>query len=242
MWKWYDIQFFGDRFASFASSRHFANQSVFARGGRAPLVLLGNTLALPLKHDAAFKLGDRAKRVQHKLSHRRAGVMFMFKMRSAALSAWAHELGHAVMHNGVEMPRRALGNITAKWLKSKPFESAEHQVRVFAPAFLINDLIAETLRSADDISIEFGISSESAKIYFEELTALRDHDLAAEKIRRIAEQFRESVKPVTSKLHFINDACTVCGSQTVFPVGSKFMCQSCNNVSNRFQDGDRGDT
>jgi Zn-dependent peptidase ImmA (M78 family) len=158
-----------------------------------------------------------------------------------ARNTLAHELGHAVMHNGVEMPRRALGNITARWLKSKPFESAEHQVRVFAPAFLVNDLIAETLRSADDISIEFGISSESAKIYFEELTALRDHDVAAEKIRRM-EEFRESVKPVTSKLHFINDACTVCGSQMVFPVGSKFMCQRCNNVSDRFQDGDRGDT
>lgn len=159
-----------------------------------------------------------------------------------ARNTLAHELGHAVMHNGIEMPRRALGNITPKWLKSKPFESAEHQVRVFAPAFLINDLIAETLRTADDISIEFGISSESANIYFEELTALRGRDVVAEKIRSIAEEFRESVKPVASKLHFINDACTVCGRQTVFPVGAKFMCQTCDNVTDRFQDGDRGDT
>lgn len=159
-----------------------------------------------------------------------------------ARNTLAHELGHAVMHNSIEMPRRALGNITPKWLKSKPFESAEHQVRVFAPAFLINDLIAETLRTADDISIEFGISSESAEIYFEELTALRGRDLVAEKIRSIAEEFRESVKPVTSQLHFINDACTVCGRQTLFPVGAKFMCQTCDNVFDRFQDGDRGDT
>ncbi len=159
-----------------------------------------------------------------------------------ARNTLAHELGHAVMHNGAEMPRRALGNVTPKWLKSKPFESAEHQVRVFAPAFLINDLIAETLSSADEISIQFGISFESAKIYFDELTALCGREVAAEKIRRIADEFREAVNPVTSKLHFINDACSVCSSQTVFPVGSKFMCQTCNNVSDRFQDGDCGNT
>lgn len=157
-----------------------------------------------------------------------------------ARNTLAHELGHAVMHNGVEMPRRALGNVTPKWLKSKPFESAEHQVRVFAPAFLINDLIAETLTGANDISVEFGISLESATIYFEELTALRGRDAVAEKIRRIAEEFRESVKPVISKQHFINDVCTGCGRQTVFPVGAKFMCQTCDNVTDRFQDGDRG--
>ena len=156
-----------------------------------------------------------------------------------ARNTLAHELDHAVIHNGVEMPRRALGNITPKWLN--PFESAEHQVRVFAPAFLINDLIAETLSSADEISIEFGISDESAKIYFDDLTALRNRELAAEKIRRIAEEFRESVTPVISKLHFINDACTVCGHQTVFPVGSKFMCQTCDTVFDRFQDGDPTD-
>jgi Zn-dependent peptidase ImmA (M78 family) len=157
-----------------------------------------------------------------------------------ARNTLAHELGHAVIHNGVEMPRRALGNITPKWLK--PFESAEHQVRVFAPAFLINDLIAETLSSADEISIEFGISYESAKIYFEELTALRDRGKAAEKIRRIADEFREWVTPVASKPRFINEICTVCGNRTLFPVGCKFMCQTCDTVCDRFQDGDPTDT
>jgi Zn-dependent peptidase ImmA (M78 family) len=151
----------------------------------------------------------------------------------------AHELGHAVIHNGVEMPRRALRNITPKWLS--PFESAEHQGRVFAPAFLINDLIAKTLSSADEISIEFGISYESAKIYFEELTALRDRGKTTEKIRRIADEFRQSVTSVASKPHFINEVCTVCGNQTVFPVGCKFMCQTCDNVIDRFQDGDPTD-
>lgn len=156
-----------------------------------------------------------------------------------ARNTLAHELGHAVMHDGVEMPRRALGNVTPKWLQ--PFESAEHQVRVFAPAFLINDSIAETLSSAEDISIEFGISCESARIYFEELNALRNREKTAAKIRRIAHEFRASVTPVPPGPHFINEICTICGKRTLFPVGSKFMCQTCDTVFDRFQDGDPTD-
>src|SRR5690348_7693498 len=45
----------------------------------------------------------------------------------------AHELGHAVLHDGPQMSRRAEGNATPGWLR--PFESAEHQAKVFAPAF-----------------------------------------------------------------------------------------------------------
>lgn len=151
-----------------------------------------------------------------------------------------HELGHAVMHNGVEMPRQALGNVTPKWLK--PYKSAEHQAKVFAPAFLINDLIAETLTSADEISIEFGISYHSALIYFGELNALRDREKTAEKIRRIANEFRGSLTPGAQGPRFISEACPTCGKYTVFPVGCKFMCQTCENVFDRFQDGDCGGT
>ncbi|MGP0058652.1 MAG: ImmA/IrrE family metallo-endopeptidase [Beijerinckiaceae bacterium] len=156
-----------------------------------------------------------------------------------ARNTLAHELGHLVMHDGAEMPRLATGNITPKWLK--PFESAEHHVKVFAPAFLINDAIAETLSGAEEISIEFGISYESAKIYFKELTAFRGRERTAEKMRRLAEEFRESIAPRSRKLHFLNEACPVCGNRTLFPVDAKFMCQHCDTVFDRFQDGDPGE-
>jgi hypothetical protein len=57
-----------------------------------------------------------------------------------ARQTFAHELGHAVLHDGVKMARRSLGNVTPKWIE--PFESAEHQAKVFAAAFLINDAVA----------------------------------------------------------------------------------------------------
>src|SRR3974377_1573905 len=66
----------------------------------------------------------------------------------------AHEFGHAVMHfekliEGAVMARRSGKNITPKWIPS--YESSEHQEKIFAPAFLINDQIAQTLQSAQEI-------------------------------------------------------------------------------------------
>jgi len=157
-----------------------------------------------------------------------------------ARNTLAHELGHAVMHEGMEMPRRTLGNVTPKWIK--PFESAEHQARVFAAAFLINDVMAQSLSTVEEISIEFGVSYESAQIYFGEMTASRDRGKVAKKFRQFADEFRASVVPADHMPHFINEICTVCGNRTLFPVGSKFMCQTCDTVSDRFQDGDPTDS
>ena len=118
--------------------------------------------------------------------------------------------------------------------------SAEHQVKVFAAAFLINDEVAETLHSADELAIEFGISLESATIYFEQLIERREHDQRARKIRAIADELAESVTPSTPQLHFLSQPCYNCGQPTVFPVASKFMCQTCDKVYDRLQDGDPG--
>ncbi|SRR6266568_1988695 len=148
----------------------------------------------------------------------------------------AHELGHAVMHDGVHMSRRAAGNVTPKWIK--PFESAEHQAKVFAAAFLINDVIANTLSSAEEVSVEFGVSLESAKIFYEELIEQRNREKTADNIRRMADEFRALIAPAPPKVRYIKEPCAVCGNPTVFPLGIKFMCETCDTVSDRFQDGD----
>jgi hypothetical protein len=157
-----------------------------------------------------------------------------------ARNTLAHELGHAVMHEGPPMHRRSDGNTKLKWLP--PFESAEHQAKVFAPAFLVNDVVADTLDSAEEISVRFGISLESADIYFKELTEQRERTKNAERVRRVAQElaadFRESLNPSHSAIRYIEDVCTSCHRQTVLPIGIKFMCTTCGNVSDRFQDGD----
>jgi hypothetical protein len=77
-----------------------------------------------------------------------------------ARNTLAHELGHAVIHEGAPMHRRSDGNTKLNWLQ--PFESAEHQAKVFAPAFLVDDAVAGTLGSAEEVSLKFGMSLESA--------------------------------------------------------------------------------
>jgi len=85
---------------------------------------------------------------------------------------FGHELGHSTQHLdklmlGASMPRRRVGNVTPDWIPK--FRSAEHQAMVFGAAFLINDKIARGLSSADDISVQFGVSLEAARIYFEQV-------------------------------------------------------------------------
>jgi IrrE N-terminal-like domain len=155
-----------------------------------------------------------------------------------ARNTFAHEFGHAVMHDGAPKSRRALGNKKYKFIR--PFESAEHQAKVFAPAFLINDEIAERLSSAEEISVEFGISLESATIYLGKLTARRTRGKGAENVQRMADEVRAILSPVakTTGVTFLAEPCSVCRSPTVFPIGHKFMCQTCDTVFDRFQDGD----
>jgi Zn-dependent peptidase ImmA (M78 family) len=56
-----------------------------------------------------------------------------------------HELGHALMHDGGPKFRHTGAVGTTDLSKDRPFESAERQAKIFAPAFLIHDEIAATL-------------------------------------------------------------------------------------------------
>jgi hypothetical protein len=153
----------------------------------------------------------------------------------------AHELGHAVMHfeklsAGAVMARKTNRNVTPKWISA--YESAEHHARVFAPAFLINDAVARTLNSVDEISVRFGVSRQSAEIYLDQIQSEKDRAASAEYVRRTADEIIRSMSPKPSTPTFMKDCCSVCNRQTVFPVGHKFMCQTCDTIYDRFQDGD----
>jgi Zn-dependent peptidase ImmA (M78 family) len=157
----------------------------------------------------------------------------------------SHELGHATQHLdklmlGASMPRRRIGNVTPDWIPK--FRSAEHQAMVFGAAFLINDAIARRLSSADEISVHFGISLEAARIYFEQVQEEIARPSSSLRVQKIAEEVKAAIAPKassSSKISFLNDPCSACGQQKVFPVGHKFMCQACDAVYDRFQDGDQ---
>jgi hypothetical protein len=112
---------------------------------------------------------------------------------------------------------------------------------VFAAAFLINDNVASALISADEIAVQFGISLDAARIYFEQMLEEKERPAAAERVQRIAADFRALVDEKTSTkptISFLTDPCLACGQQNLFLIGHKFMCQACDALYDRFQDGD----
>jgi Zn-dependent peptidase ImmA (M78 family) len=154
----------------------------------------------------------------------------------------SHEIGHAVMHfdhlsQGASMPRRLSAQAIPGWIE--PFRSAEHHAKVFAVAFLVHGKIAPTLPSAEEISVRFGISLESAKIEFKRLQEEKDRPAAAARVLSLAQDLKGRLAPKPRSVPtFLNDPCSKCGERTVFPVGAKFMCKTCEYVSDSFQDGD----
>jgi hypothetical protein len=171
----------------------------------------------------------------------------------------AHELGHAVqghaeMRAGAPMARQqgAAGKYVAP--KDRPStyrsaeglpasKSAEHQAKVFAPAFLINDRIAETLSSAKEIALAFGISQQSAEIYYGQLIERRNRKESGQRVRQMADDtiaILSGRKPAPVKspsVRYMEIACAVCGEKKVLPNNSGFQCQNCGKVFDH-QDGD----
>lgn len=156
----------------------------------------------------------------------------------------AHELGHATQHLdklmfGASMPRRRVGNVTPHWIPK--FKSAEHQAMVFAAAFLINDNTARGMLSPDEIAVQFGLGLQAAQIYFDQMMEEIERPASSLRVRKMAADFKVTVTEKSSpesKVSFLNDPCSSCGQQKLFPVGHKFMCQACDAVYDRFQDGD----
>ena len=144
-------------------------------------------------------------------------------------NTFAHELGHAVMHDGAPKDRRADGNVTYKSIK--PFESAEHHAKVFAPAFLINEDVAQQITSAEEISITFGISLRSAEIYFEQIRQLRDRDQAAHRVREMADEFIRSQRSSQKGVTFLDDPCNVCGKRNYFPSATSLCAKAATTSS-----------
>jgi len=152
----------------------------------------------------------------------------------------AHELGHGIMHYGEPLfrHREAIGATALSKLKA--FESAEHQAKVFASAFLIHDAIAATLESALAIAIEFGVSLQAAELCFDRLAEKALRARSAERVRQISEETKATLRGKSSvgQPTYLGDICTSCRHATLIPISTKVLCDTCGFVGERFQDGD----
>lgn len=143
----------------------------------------------------------------------------------------AHELGHGVMHYGVPVFRESAAAGTTRLSRSNAAGSAEHQAKIFASAFLIDDQVAATLTSAEEISLEFGVSLKAAEICFARLRDATDREGSAERVRRSNEAFQASMRKPVQEIKYTGDICGVCGEATLIPIGIKLLCNNCGSIS-----------
>lgn len=167
----------------------------------------------------------------------------------------AHELGHAVLGHAemrADKPMARRQGAAGKYISDSQrpsryrsaeglpaSKSAEHQAKVFGPAFLINDQIAETLSSVNEIALAFGISLESAKIYFDQLLNRQSRKKSAERVRKSADAAIAILKSAARfRPEYFRDPC-ICGMLTLRWEGTKVRCDSCGFFGDYFQDGDK---
>jgi Zn-dependent peptidase ImmA (M78 family) len=149
----------------------------------------------------------------------------------------AHELAHGVMHYGATMFRGTGAAGTTELSLTNAAESAEHQAKIFASAFLIDDVIAASLPSPEEISTEFVVSWEAAAICFERLAEEAEHAQSAERVRLSNEEFQARMRQAMGhrhslhEFHYTGDFCDVCGNATLIPMGIKLLCHTCGNIS-----------
>jgi hypothetical protein len=152
----------------------------------------------------------------------------------------AHELAHAVMHSGEPNYRHAGAQGKTALSEGTPYISAEHQAKVFASAFLIHDEDAAGM-SAEEISIQFGVSLEAAQICFERLQRKAERARSAERVLKMAEEVKAALSKNRQprRQAYLEDVCTVCHQQTLVANGLKVSCETCGFNGDRFQDGDK---
>jgi hypothetical protein len=150
----------------------------------------------------------------------------------------AHELAHGMMHVGAPKFRVAGASGATRFSRTNALESAEHQAKVFASAFLIHDKQAAELHSAEEISTEFGVSLQAAEIAFERVNREKERSAAVARVMRMNDEVKQRVSNPATAPKYLDEPCVGCGQRTVSIVGVKLLCL-CGHLTERPQDGDR---
>jgi hypothetical protein len=198
------------------------------------------------KHDAKTEFTDGVVTITVKRSVRDHAEIGDGRARMTL----AHELAHAVMHH-TQTKYRGTGDAgpTAIAL-AKGYQSAEHQAKVFAVTFLIHEEDAAAMHSAEEISVEFGVSKQAADIYFERLLKKQERERASERVRKMADEAKAAlvgqraptlitVRGPPPAAKYLPDPCIVCGNETLILLGPKVHCETCGFSGDQLQDGDK---
>jgi predicted RNA-binding Zn-ribbon protein involved in translation (DUF1610 family) len=166
----------------------------------------------------------------------------------------AHELGHVVLNHRRAVMARATGaNASTRPKFLRPFESAETQADKFAAYFLIKEEFAAKYRSAEAISIAFGVSLQAAQVCFK-----KNEDKSARKrviagFDALLEELRKGNAPKSrhdnssssgrnannDNIHIVFGICPRCRIGRIRrATGNRFECVDCGYVGDHLADGD----
>ena len=151
-----------------------------------------------------------------------------------------HELGHAVMHASEgTVDHRATGAVgTTTVSKINASELAEHQAKVFASAFLIDDVGAAELATPLEIAEEFLVSLSAAEICYERLQEQAERAAAAQRVTKSNQEFQELMRLLAQSHKYLGVPCVSCRRSTLIPLGPKVFCVSCRYKGDHPQSGD----
>lgn len=141
------------------------------------------------KHDAKTEFADGVVTITVKRSIRDHAEVGDGRSRMTL----AHELAHAVMHHSQTKYRQSGAAGATALAHAKGYQSAEHQAKVFAATFLIHEEDAAAMHSAEEISVEFGVSKRAADIFFERLLEKQERARASERVRKMADEAKAAL-------------------------------------------------
>lgn len=145
----------------------------------------------------------------------------------------AHELAHGVLHYGDPLYRESGASGTMSTPRLRLEDSAEHQAKVFASAFLIDDVVVEELTSPDEVSVEFLVSYEAACICFDRVhRAKHRREEGAERVRLANERFQADMRPREQhQLAYSAQACPECQTN-MLRISFGLLCLECGYSEN----------
>jgi Zn-dependent peptidase ImmA (M78 family) len=177
----------------------------------------------------------------------------------------AHEIAHWVLaHEGQRFRRTEK---RAYEIATPRIRRDEREAEQFAAFFIAPDHLARNCKTVEELENKFGLSRRAADIRLRELEADARREIGEErplpsKVIDFLEQAkaqgyivkslpdksrlpptneaRKASKIVSARrsVRYLNEFCTSCGGQKIYPVDNRYRCENCGWVSDRFQDGD----
>ena len=151
-----------------------------------------------------------------------------------ALMTLCHEIGHSVLGHKGKANRATVktrAEVIAPLVKQQEWQAKRFAAALIAPFHLIGDC-----KSAAELSFQFRLSAEAGRIRFSELEAYKRRN--SNSTRKVPQVVAEVLRDLQSEtrtsdeaLRYSDSACRKCQSLKLIPVGIKYLCLGCDEVT-----------